>query len=281
MREWSVVSDQCSVRNKKNKFLRLTSHVVLFTVSAIYLAGCAARQDIKPSKAIPAAGEIIRHIEESRGKVYSLKGMASIKGTYNGKDSNFKEVLVVKRPSKIRAETVGLFGNPVFTLALDGPALSIYKPAENIFYKGSVSSHEIRLPIPLDEVGGEELANILLGGISLIEYGNSDIEFSEAENSYILTLRSPDGFKKQVITTDTRNLRLKNSETIEDETGMVLSATFGNYQDIGSLSFPKEIKIQFANRPDTLQINYEDIERNTDLPDELFILTPPLNSIKQ
>ena len=149
MREWSVVSDQCSVRNKKNKFLRLTSHVVLFTVSAIYLAGCAARQDIKPSKAIPAAGEIIRHIEESRGKVYSLKGMASIKGTYNGKDSNFKEVLVVKRPSKIRAETVGLFGNPVFTLALDGPALSIYKPAENIFYKGSVSSHEIPLPIPL------------------------------------------------------------------------------------------------------------------------------------
>ena len=66
-----------------------------------------------------------------------------------------------------------------------------------------------------------------------------------------------------------------------DETGMVLSATFGNYQDIGSLSFPKEIKIQFANRPDTLQINYEDIELNTDLPDELFILTPPLNSIKQ
>lgn len=250
------------------------SHVVLFTVSAIYLAGCAG-QEIKPSKALPAAGEIIRHIEERHGKIYSLKGMASIKGTYNSKDSNFKEVLVVKRPSKIRAETVGLFGNPVFTFALDGPALSIYKPAENIFYKGNISSHEIKLPFPLDEVGGEELANILLGGISLIKYGNSDIEVSEAENSYILTLRSPDGFKKQVITTDTRNLRLKKSEIIDSERGMVLSATFDNYQDIGSLSFPKEIKIQFANKPDILKINYEDIELNTDVPDELFVLTPP------
>ncbi|MBM2839031.1 MAG: hypothetical protein HW415_1656 [Deltaproteobacteria bacterium] len=256
MREWSGV-------------------VVLLTVSAIYLAGCAARQEIKPSKTIPAAGEIIRLMEETRGKVYSLKGMANIKGTYNGKDSNVKEVLVVKRPSKIRGETVGLFGNPAFTFALDGPALSIYKPAENVFYKGSISSHEIRLPFPLDEVGGEELANILLGGISLIEYGNSDIEFSEAENSYILTLHSPDGFKKQVITTDTRNLRLKKSETIDGERGMTLSATFVNYQDIGSLSFPKEIKIQFANRPDTLWINYENIELNTDLSDELFVLTPP------
>lgn len=280
MKEWSVVSDQWPVRNKREKKLLLTSNVVLLTVSAVYLAGCAARQEIKPSKALPAAGQIIRHIEESRGKVYSLKGMASIKGTYNGKDSNFKEVLVVKRPSKIRAETVGLFGNPVFTLALDGSALSIYNPAENIFYKGGISSHEIRLPIPLNELGGEELANILLGSISLIEYGNSDIEFSETENSYILTLRSPDGFKKQVITTDTRNLWLKKSEIIDGEKVITLSATFDNYQDIGSLSFPKEIKIRFVNRPDTIQINYEDIELNTDLPDELFVLTPPESSNK-
>ncbi|MBI4746714.1 MAG: DUF4292 domain-containing protein [Deltaproteobacteria bacterium] len=264
-REWSVVSGQ---------WLLFTIHCSLFTV--LFLSACApGRQEIKPSKPLPPAGEIISHIEERRGKVYSLKGMASIKGTYNGKDSNFKEVLVVKRPSKIRAETVGLFGNPVFTLALDGPALSVYKPAENIFYKGSISSHEIKLPFPLDEIEGEELANILLGCISLIQYGNSDIELSEAENSYILTLRSTDGFKKQVITTDTRNLRLRKSETIDDERGTTLSATFDNYQDIGSLSFPKEINIQFANRPDTIQIKYEDIELNTDLPDELFILTPP------
>jgi outer membrane lipoprotein-sorting protein len=275
MREWPVVSEQWSLRNKKNIFFRLTFHLVILTLSAVYFAGCAARQEVKPSKTLPAAVEIIRHIEEGRGKVYSLKGMASIKGTYNGKDSNFKEVLVVKRPSKIRAETVGLFGNPVFTLALDGPVLSTYKPAENIFYKGSISSHEILLPFPLDEVGSEELANILLGGISLIEYANSDIEFSEAENSYIVTLRSPDGFKKQVITTDTRDLRLKKSEIIDGERGMTLSATFDIYQDIGSLSFPKEITIQFVSRPDTIQINYEDIELNTDLPDELFVLTPP------
>lgn len=264
------ISQQSAVSGQQ---LLFTIHCTLFT--ALFLAGCAARQEIKPSKPLPPADEIIRHLEDSRGKVSSLKGMASIMVAYNGKESNVKEVLVVKRPSKIRAETVGLFGSPVFTLVMDGSALSIHKPAENFFYKGSISSHEIKLPFPLDELRSEDLANILLGVPSLIKYGNSKVELSDTENSCILTLTSPDGFKRQVITTDTINHMLKKSEITDGEKGVVLSATFDNYQDIGTLSFPKEIKIQFVNRPDAIQINYEDIELNTDLPDELFVLTPP------
>lgn len=247
-------------------------------LSLIFLSACAPGiREIKPSKPLPPAVEIISHMEEGRGKVSSLKGMASVKVAYNGKESNVKEVLVVKRPSKIRAETVGLFGSPVFTLVLDGPALSIYKPAENFFYKGGISSHEIKLPFPIDEVESEELADLLLGSASLIKYGNSKVEFSDTENSYILTLTSKDGFKRQVITIDTVNLLIKKNEIIDGERGTTFTAAFGNYQDIGSLSFPKEIKIQFVNRPDAVQINYEDIELNMDLPDELFVLTPPEN----
>ena len=265
---------------KKSQLSAVSCQQLLFTIyctlfTALFLAGCAGRQEIKTSKPLPPAVEIIRHLEEVRGKVSSLKVMASVKVAYNGKESNVKEVLVVKRPSKIRAETVGLFGSPVFTLVLDGSALSIYKPAENIFYSGNISSHEIKLPFPLDELRSEDLANILLGGISLIKFGKSDIEFSDTENSYILTLTSKDGFKRQVITIETINLLLKKNEIIDGELGTTFSTTFGNYQDIGSLSFPKEINIHFVNRPDTLQINYEDIELNTDLPDELFVLTPP------
>lgn len=264
--EWSVVSSQWSASSL---------NFSLSLLALVLLSGCAGRQEIKPSKPLPPAVELISHIEEGRGKVSSLKGMASVKAAYNGKESNVKEVLVVKRPSKIRAETVGLFGNPVFTIVLDGPALSIYKPAENIFYKGSISSHEIKLPFPLDELRSEDLSDILLGSASLIKYGNSRVEFSDAENSYILTLTSLDGFKRQVITIDTISLRLKKNEIIDGEIGTTFSTTFDNYQDIGTLSFPKEIKIQFVNRPDTLQINYEEIELNKYLPDELFVLTPP------
>lgn len=264
--EWSVVSSQWSASSL---------NFCLSLLTLLLLSGCAGRQEIKPSKPLPPAVEIIRHVEEGRVKVSSLKGMASVKVAYNGKESNVKEVLVVKRPSKIRAETVGLFGSPVFTLVLDGPTLSIYKPAENILYSGNISSHEIKLPFPLDELRSEELADILLGSASLIKYGNSKVEFSDTGNSYIVTLTSLDGFKRQLITIDTINLMIKKSEIIDGERGTTFSTTFGNYQDIGNLSFPKEISIQFVNRPDTLQINYEEIELNTDLPDELFVLTPP------
>ncbi|MDO8445806.1 MAG: DUF4292 domain-containing protein [Deltaproteobacteria bacterium] len=279
--EWSVVSGQWSARSKKNS-LRLTSHVVLFTVFAVYLAGCAVRHEVRPSKALPiTADEIISILEEGREKVHSLRGMASVKAVYNGKKTNVKEIVVAKRPSKIRAETVGLFGSPVLILAIDGSLLSIYKPAESVFYKGNVSSHDVSLPFPLNLVGTEELTNILLGGTSLIKYGNSDVEFSESENAYILNLRSPDGFKRQMISVDAKTLRLMKSEIMDGERGVAASVTFSNYQDVGNVPFPKEIKVQFLNKPDTLYISYEDIELNVEAADEFFVLTPPENSNRQ
>lgn len=271
----SAVNGQRSVRNKNKNSLRLTFQLLLLTVSAIYLAGCAARQEIRPSKTLPAAGDIIRSLEENLGKVRSLKGMASVKIVHNDKNTSAKEVLVVKKPSQVRAETIGLFGNPVFVLVMDGPAFSIHKPAENIFFKGNISSHEMQLPFPLNELGAEELANILLGGTSLIKYNSSDIRFSEDEKAYILTLGSPDGFKKQAITIDARNLQLTRSDITDGERGTVVSFTFGKYQDVGNLSFPKEIKGQFLDKADTLEISYDDIELNTEVADELFVLTPP------
>lgn len=260
---------------KKDSFL-LTPAILLLAVSTVYMGACTPRaRGIQPSKPLPDAGEIIRHLDDNNKKVFSLKGMANVKIVTEGKDVNVKEVLVVKRPSKIRVETIGLFGNPLFILALDGPDLSINRPAENVFYRGNISSGRIKLPFPLNEFGSEELADILTGSVSPIKYGSIAIDFSDDGNSYLLILVSPDGLNKQMITTTIKDLRLKKSETIDNEKGMALSVTFDDYQVIGDIPFPKEIVIKFVNRPDSMQINYEDIELNTDLPDELFILTPP------
>jgi len=261
---------------------RLTSRVLLFTLFTVYLAGCAVRHEVRPSKALPVtADEIIRSMEEGRDKVHSLRGMASVNAVYNGKDTHVKEVLVAKRPSKIRAETVGLFGSPVFILAVDGPLLSIHKPAESTFYKGKISSNDKSLPFPLNLIGSEELTGILLGGTPLIKYEKSDVQFSEPERAYILNLTSRDGFKRQIISVDPRTLRLMKSEIMDGERGVAASITFNNYQDVGNVPFPKEIKVQFLDKPDTLYISYEDIELNTEVADELFVLTPPESSIKQ
>ena len=68
---------------------------------------------------------------------------------------------------------------------------------------------------------------------------------------------------------------------MDGERGVAASITFNNYQDVGNVPFPKEIKVQFLDKPDTLYISYEDIELNTEVADELFVLTPPESSIKQ
>lgn len=265
---------------RKMESLLFGSKFMLLVLSALYIAACAPGvREIKPSsKPLPDVGETIRHLDEIREKVFSLKGMASVKATFNDKDVNVKEVMVVKRPSKIRTEAVGVFGNPIFIFVLDGPAVSINRPAENFFYSGDIHSGGINLPFPVNEFGSEELADILLGSVSPINYSSSDVELSDDKKSYLLVLVSSDGLKKQVITVDAGDLLLKKSEMIDNKRGIAMSAEFGNYQEIGSLSFPKDITITFLNRPDSMQIKYEDIELNTDLPDGLFTLTPSYNN---
>lgn len=253
---------------------------LLFLV-LITLSGCAGRQEIRPSKVLPVTvADILKKMEESSERVHSLKGLANIKVTYNGSGTNVKEVVVVKRPEKMRLETIGLFGNPVLILATDGHSVSIYEQAENRFYKGDISSRDIVLPFPLNLLGTWNVPDMLLGGTSVIKYGKGDIEFSDAEKRYVLTLRSADGFRRQVITVDAENLRLMKSETIDGERGMALSVAFSDYQDVDNIPFPKDIKIQFADKPDILQIRYEDIELNKEAADELFVITPPENSNK-
>jgi outer membrane lipoprotein-sorting protein len=258
----------------------LVSHLTLLLFASCFslLNGCAAVQPARPPEVVPApapvtGNEIIKGITDYREKVYSLKGTAKVRVVRGGKDTSAQEVIVVKRPGKIRAETLGVFGNPVFILATDGSTVNMLTPAENRLITEEISFR--RGPFPFDILGPEELVDILLGNTPMIKYGDSFLEYSDAEKTHVLTLRSLDGFRRQTIRLDAETMRIKNSEIADAEKGRMVSIDLDNYQDVSGITFPKEIAIDFFLSNDRIGISYEDIELNAEAEDELFVLSPP------
>lgn len=267
------------MRNKKKNRLRLTSHVLLFTVFAIYLAGCASgRHDLKPSETLPKADEILKGLENVRERVNSLKGLASVKVVAGGNGANVKEVVVVKRPGKMRLETIGIFGSPLLIMATDGPSLAMHMPAENRFFRKELSSEDV--PFPFNILAAGEIADIFLGSTPVVRYSSSQIEYSD-EGNYLLILGSSDSLKKQAISMEAGTLLLLRSEITDGERGIDVSVSYSDYQDISGIPFPKEIKIETSPNQGSLLIRYEDIELNSEINDDLFVLAPPENNTER
>lgn len=272
-KQGSVVSGQGSVRNKKKNSLRLTPHVLLLTVFAIYLAGCASGQHgLKAREPLPKTDEILKGLEIAHERVNSLKGLANVNAVASDNGANVKEVMVVKRPGKLRFETIGLFGSPILVMATDGLMLTMHMPAENRFSRRELSSAAI--PFPFNLLGAGEVADIFLGSTPVVQYSSSRIEYSDNGN-YLLTLGSSDGLKKQVISLEAGTLRLMRSEIKDGERGIDVSINYSDYQDVSGISFPKEIKVKSSPNPNSLIIRYEDIELNPEIDDDLFVLVPP------
>ncbi len=278
-KQGSGIRGQGSVRKKEKNSLRLMSHVLLFTLFVIYLAGCASgRHDLKVRESFPKADEILKGLESARERVCSLKGLANVKVVAGGNGASVKEVMVVKRPGKMRLETIGLFGSPILIMATDGWMLTMHMPAENRFSRKELSSESV--PFPFNLLAAGEIADIFLGSTPVVQYSSNNIEYPDNGN-YLLTLGSSDGLKKQVISLEAGTFRLLRSEIKDGERGIAVSINYSDYQDVSGISFPKEIKVESSLNPASLLIRYEDIELNPEIGDELFELAPPENSDRE
>lgn len=252
--------------------LRSIVYCCLFVIFS--LTSCVpSKRELRPSESVPEAYEIVKGLKDANEKVESIKGLADVKATIRGKDTNVKEIIVVKRPGKIRLETVGIFGSPLLIMATDGSTFSMHMPIENRFSSGKLSS--AAAPFPFNILGAGDIADIFLGNTPLIQYGYSHLEYSDKERSYVLTLESSDRLKKQVIHMEAGSLHLLKSMIMDMERNIGVSASYNGYQDVLGIPFPKEIKVDFLPDGDSIRIKYEDIEMNSEIGNDLFVLAPP------
>lgn len=250
--------------------------VAIVLLAVVTLTGCVtAGSSFKPSKTIHAtAGKVIKVIEDGQKAAYSLKGMARVRLATGKIDTTVNEIVAVKRPFSVRLETLGFFGNPVVVFASDGNVFNI--AAEKRFISGKLSSSRmVSLPFPFNILRMDEIATIFLGSTPIIKFESSEIIYSDAKDLYTIVLHSKDGVIRQTIVVDAKTLRPLKSEIADDGLGSILSMTFARYEDVDGTLIPKEIDVQISPNPSNLHINYEEIELNSRLQDDLFIITSP------
>ena len=251
----------------------------LLPLAILSFASCApGKKELRPSETLPKAVDIIKGLESGRERVNSLKGLANVQVVVGGNNANVKEVMVVKRPGKLRLETIGLFGSPLLIVVTDGSILTMHMPAENRFSRKELSSEAV--PFPFNLLVAEEIADIFLGSTPIVRHSSSNIEYSD-DGNYLFTLGSSDGLKKQVISLEAGTLRLLRSEIKDGERGIAVSISYSDYQDVSGAPFPKEIKVESSPNQDNLLIRYEDIELNKDINEDLFVIAPTVNNNEQ
>ncbi len=136
----------------------------------LVISGCATLPLLPPETPSP---EFLLHQIRTRLQTFEgLKGLAQVKVSAAEKSFQAQEVLFVRRPGWLRAESLGPLGTPQFYLVTDGRELSLYNPGENRYYWGWATAKHLSLALPL-ALEPEEVVSLLLGDPLLIDYDYS------------------------------------------------------------------------------------------------------------
>lgn len=257
----------------------ISQSVLKFSIFLVFilslLASCAGlgppRLFIKP---IDSPDEILRKIEIGKKEIRDLKGIARVRVTNVNKSHSFKEVIVVQRPSSLRMETLGFFGQPLFFLTARDDRLSVLSLAENRLYQGEVTQENLSIILPF-YLKPKDLFSILLGGVPLIDHLSADIKLAREENLYLVKLMQKGEATKQFLWVDPLDLSVLKSDIYDSSENLILGVKFDNYKRVNGPLFPMSTSISLPLSSTKITINYSELEINTGVNQDNFNLDVP------
>ncbi|MFH0926322.1 MAG: DUF4292 domain-containing protein [bacterium] len=248
---------------------------VLLIFSASILTGCTSlRHSISPIKPLISPDDILKKIVIREGEIKDLKGIAKVTITNADKNYHLKEVIIVQKPSSLRMETLGFFGQPLFFLTAKDNQLSILSLSENKFYKGEVTPENLSIIFPL-YLKSKDLFSILLGSTPLIDYVDMDIGIVQEENLYLVRFFQQGGITRQFIWIEPLNFSIMKSEIYDSSGNLILKVKFDNYKTINDLLFPMSTTISLPLSLTKIGIDYSELEINTGINRNSFDLDAP------
>lgn len=249
---------------------------VLLIFSVSILTSCTSlRHSRSPIKPLISSNDVLKKIVTREGEIKDLKGIAKVKITSADKNYSLKEVIIVQRPSSLRMETLGFFGQPLFFLTAKDNRFSILSLIENKFYQGRGTPEKLSTVFPL-YLKSKDLFSILLGGTPLIDYPDLiGIGIVQEENLYLVKFRQEQGETRQFLWVDPINFSIMKSEIYDSSENLVLKVEFDNYKTINGILFPMSTSVLLPLRSTKIKIDYSELEINTGINQNSFDLDVP------
>ncbi|ABA89112.1 hypothetical protein Pcar_1871 [Syntrophotalea carbinolica DSM 2380] len=238
---------------------------VLLTV--LVVGGCAPVRP--PTSLLPpvSADTLLASLQAGGQRFRSLQGMTALRVTHAGEEHAVKQVLLVRRPDFLRAEVLGLFGQPVLTVTAADDRLSALVPGESKFYTGPASSANlyrlVRLPLAL-----EELVPFIFYDVPLLPLPSGEVAIKDG--LYQLDRCSRDGRRQELLFDG--KLRLRQARFFADDVELLM-AEYGNMRDGDNL--PQQLHLALPAVDMAIDLVWRNVRANVDIPLSRFEQSPP------
>jgi hypothetical protein len=243
--------------------------IVLWPVLILWLILSGCRPAAPPVAMTPLTSEaLLMRLDANRGFFHSLKGLASIRAEIDGRVTSARQVLLMEKPARLRADVLGLFGQPALQVAVDKGQLAVHVVPEGRYLQGTATAANLarftRMPLGVDD-----LVRLALYDVPLIPYGESSLHTNE--RGYLLRLETGRGDRQDLLF-DVAG-RLYGVEYFRDG-GLLLKVGYERFAEQQG-GFPKELSLDMPVRQTSLSLVYSDLELNPELASDHFTLTPP------
>ncbi|OEU74883.1 MAG: hypothetical protein BA869_08020 [Desulfuromonadales bacterium C00003107] len=217
---------------------------------------------------------LLQRLQANASAFNSLRGMARIRTEDPSGSASARQVLLLAKPSSLRAEVLGPFGQPLLLLSAHDGQLSVSMPREQRFLQGAATPQRIAR-FTRAAVTAEQLVRLALYDVPLIAHGDSVM--TPHEQGYRLLLNGVDGQRQQL---DFDAVGRLLSATYMQGEEPLLKVAYGRF-DGDQQEFPRKMTVTMPEQAASFSLVYSDIELNPELATERFTLQPPAGVVSE
>lgn len=263
---WLTPERTAPPRGRRLRSLRLLPVAMV----VILLAGCAPK--VLPDGRIVAQDSLGRQVldqwQARTERFHALQGLAKVKLDSPSGSGGASQVLIARKPARLRAETLGLFGTTLMMLATDGRRFEVWVPPKNRYYEGRASAVNmgrfIHIPVTPDL-----LVDALLYDVPIPDYVDLNA-WQLTSGGWLIELTGWDW--RQALKFD--GLRRLVEVRYFDRGEPVADIRYGDFPEQAPF-FPHRIELTLHQEEVEASLDFSDLQLNTRPDATLFQLAPP------
>jgi outer membrane lipoprotein-sorting protein len=250
---------------------------LIIWIATSFLSGCTLIEYPRGKiyHPLPSVEEVIGNLKKRSDGIRSMRGIMNIQVRSLQRSYNVQQAFQIQKPSKIRIQTLGIFGQPVLFLTTEGSNLTIFVPSEKRAYIGDASPQNLSIGIPIP-FSPPQIVKLLTGEIPI--YENNGFIYEIDQDNGLLRLDTVNknlDFGRLRLWIDLGKWTVVKGELLNEREDLVWKIVYNRFRYERGFNLPFYIDVEIAGGQTRASIELEDVEINPDIRDDSFRLNIP------
>ena len=234
-------------------------------------AGRVGRHALLPVLNNPAG--YLQEVLQKSQSINDVSGYAKLKISAPGHTSSSRNIFFVKRPDRIRIETLGFLSRPALFFTANGMYINLYSVENNALYSGATTAENFARIIGM-RLELQEIVQSFLGQPPLAGCIQQSLSFAQDKDQYLFIIACEG--RKQMIWIDPLDMHISRYRLLEQKQP-VYEYAFSQFQKTDGRLFPLKIEIYHYTYKTAISLEFESLSFDT-IPDEQFSIHAPQGS---